>query len=200
MALDRDLIVRTALRLLDDVGLEKLSLRRLAKELDAHATALYWHFASKQELLDAMGRAMVQEAVARGPLPETWQDWLAELARAQRKAVRSHRDGALLLLTARPTADYQVDYLDELVGRLMEAGFTAESAAAAFVTVSNYAVGAAFAEQQGGELGEEALDDLILRSGERPGVAGIVAAAQDLDAVFERGLAWLLAGMRAELG
>lgn len=200
MALDRDLIVRTALRLLDDVGLEKLSLRRLAKELDVHATALYWHFASKQELLDAMGRAMVQEAVAEGPLPATWQEWLAELARAQRKAVRSHRDGALLLLTARPTADHQVDYLDHLVGRLMEAGFTAESAAAAFVVVSNYAVGAAFAEQQGGELGEEALDDLILRSGERPGVAGIVAAAQDLDAVFERGLAWLLAGMRAELG
>ena len=49
MALDRDLIVRTALRLLDDVGLEKLSLRRLAKELDAHPTALYWHFANKQE-------------------------------------------------------------------------------------------------------------------------------------------------------
>ncbi|MFI6604015.1 TetR/AcrR family transcriptional regulator C-terminal domain-containing protein [Nonomuraea sp. NPDC050536] len=200
MTLDRDLIVRTALRLLDDVGLEKLSLRRLAKELDVHATALYWHFASKQELLDAMGRAMVQQVVAEGPLPRTWQEWLAHLARAQRQAVRSHRDGALLMMTARPTAEHQVEYLDQLVGRLLEAGFTAESAAAAFIAVSNFAIGAAFAEQQGRDLGEEALDDLILRSGEHPGVSGIVAAAQDLDATFERGLAWLLAGMRAELG
>ncbi|NUR85911.1 MAG: helix-turn-helix transcriptional regulator, partial [Nonomuraea sp.] len=54
MSLDRELIVRTALRLLDEVGLEKLSLRRLAKELGAHPTALYWHFSGKQELLDAM--------------------------------------------------------------------------------------------------------------------------------------------------
>jgi TetR/AcrR family tetracycline transcriptional repressor len=42
MALECDLVVRTALRLLDEVGLEALSLRRLARELNGNASALHW--------------------------------------------------------------------------------------------------------------------------------------------------------------
>ena len=194
MALDRDLIVRTALRLLDDVGLEKLSLRRLAVELDAHPTALYWHFGSKQELLDAMGRAMIESAAGTSAPGDSWQDWLAHLARTQRRAVRSYRDGALLMMTARPTVDPQVDYLDMLVGRLTSAGFSAQAAGAAFVAVSSYALGAAFAEQQG----KLEPYDVRTPAADRSGVAAIAAAARDPDLAFERGLAWLLAGLAAD--
>lgn len=196
MSLDRELIVRTALALLDEVGLEKLSLRRLAKDLGAHPTALYWHFANKQELLDAMSRQIVDSELEEYP-DDTWQDWLAHLARTQWRAIRAHRDGALLMLAARPTADYQIDYLDALIGRLTAAGLTNTDAARAFIAVSNYAVGAALSEQQGHELGDEALDQLILQGGDHPGVTGIVAAAQDPQATFERGLSWLIAGISA---
>ena len=52
--LDREHVVRVALRLLDEAGLDGLTLRRLAAELDVKAPALYWHFANKQDLLDHM--------------------------------------------------------------------------------------------------------------------------------------------------
>jgi AcrR family transcriptional regulator len=54
MALDRATVVRAALRLLDEVGLHGLSLRKVASELGVQAPALYWHFKNKQELLDEM--------------------------------------------------------------------------------------------------------------------------------------------------
>jgi TetR/AcrR family tetracycline transcriptional repressor len=172
MALDRDLIVRTALRLLDDVGLETLSLRRLAKELDVHAST---------------------EEVGR-PADDTWEAWLAHLARAQRRAVRSHRDGVLLLIAALPTADYQLAYLTGLIDRLVEAGFSAADAGDAFLAISNYALGTAMAEQQRENL--NAGHDLRRRLQAHAALATIARAARDEEATFERGLQWLLAGMR----
>src|SRR5262249_31947220 len=59
--LERDGVVRVALRLLDEWGLDGLSLRRLAAELGVKAPALYWYFESKQELLDEMADAMLEE-------------------------------------------------------------------------------------------------------------------------------------------
>ena len=54
MALDRAQVVTAAIELLDEVGLDGLTLRRLAQELGVQAPALYWHFKDKQELLDQM--------------------------------------------------------------------------------------------------------------------------------------------------
>jgi len=56
--LDPALVVLVALKLLDEVGLDGLTLRRLAAELGVQAPALYWHFANKRELLDHMAQAI----------------------------------------------------------------------------------------------------------------------------------------------
>jgi TetR/AcrR family tetracycline transcriptional repressor len=202
MALDRDLIVRTALRLLDDAGLDTLSLRRLAKELDVHASAMYWHFTNKQELLDEMARAIVLQAIdddIAGPESDTWEAWLAYLARAQHRAVRSHRDGVRLLLAARPTADYQVAYLTELMERLTKAGFTPAQAGDAFAAVGNYALGAAITRQQSEEvasIGEEFRHKIS----DNQTLSAIAEAVGSPDTTFERGLQWLITGMRHTIG
>lgn len=195
MALDRDLIVRTAIRLLDDVGLDALSLRRLAKELDVHPSALYWHFENKQELLDEMARSLVYDVVTaddqRPPQDDTWDAWLAGLAHAQRQAVRSHRDGALLLVAARTDADYQLAYLDVLVSRLVEAGFSAEQAGTAIETITNYTLGTSLIEQR-----SAAASRPDAAQPNHPHLTAILRAAEDHDATFERGLRWLLDGIR----
>src|SRR5882757_97661 len=54
MPLRRSEVIAAALLLLDEVGLDALSTRRLAARLDVHAGALYWHVASKHDLLDAI--------------------------------------------------------------------------------------------------------------------------------------------------
>src|ERR1700688_4158094 len=57
VALKRQGVVRTALRILDEVGLDGLTVRKLASELGVQAPALYWHFKNKQALLDEMATA-----------------------------------------------------------------------------------------------------------------------------------------------
>ena len=200
MALDREQIMRTALRLLEEVGLEPLSLRRLARELDVQPSALYWHFKNKQELLDEMARAIVIEAVTDDdavpdPAGDTWQDLLMHLARAQHRAVRRHRDGATLMLSARPLSDYQLNYLDWVLGRLTEAGFTPAGAAEAFAVIANYALGTAVVEQRSGRATIDG--DFETARAAHPSLSLIADHAGDADAVFERGLRWLLAGMAA---
>ena len=54
VALDRQQVVDEALELLDDEGLDALSLRALAGRLGVQAPTLYWHIGSKAELLDAL--------------------------------------------------------------------------------------------------------------------------------------------------
>src|SRR5215475_5164661 len=98
MALDRARVVKAAIDLLDEVGLDGLTLRRLAKKLGVQAPALYWHFKSKQELLDQMiATIAANEAPIRAQEPgESWDTWLAERARTMHTALDNHRDGALL--------------------------------------------------------------------------------------------------------
>src|SRR5947209_3552131 len=109
MKLERRAVVRAALRLLDEVGLDGLSLRRLAAEVGVRAPALYWYFKNKQELLDEMAEAMLAgQAWPASPAPgQEWSDWLAERARAHRRAMLAHRDGARLHAGTRPTEGHQ---------------------------------------------------------------------------------------------
>ena len=112
--LTRQTIIQSALRLLDQVGLEGLTVRRLAAELGVQSPALYWHLRSKQELLDGMADAIIV-AAGMGPprAGESWRNWLARRARAYRGSLLAHRDFAGV--QDRIDASYQasIEYLDE---------------------------------------------------------------------------------------
>ncbi|WP_156759437.1 TetR family transcriptional regulator [Microbacterium karelineae] len=89
-------IVDTALGLLDEFGLPDLTMRRLAAALDVRPSALYWHVENKQSLLAAIADRIVGEA---GPATG-----VAETARAIRRAILSHRDGAEVVIGTRALA------------------------------------------------------------------------------------------------
>jgi TetR/AcrR family tetracycline transcriptional repressor len=106
--LDRDQVAQTALRLLDDVGLDGLTVRRLAAALGVQGPALYWHFANKQDLLDLMAHAMTQpwlESVPVSGVGRPWDDWLTDVGRSYRTLLLAHRDGARLVAGTRPLPD-----------------------------------------------------------------------------------------------
>src|SRR6516162_1062655 len=63
-ALSRDEIVRTAIAVADAEGAEAVNMRRIARELGSGTMSLYWHVASKDELLDMMIDAIVGDAQA----------------------------------------------------------------------------------------------------------------------------------------
>jgi TetR/AcrR family tetracycline transcriptional repressor len=198
MALDRDRIVQTALRLLDEVGLEALSLRRLASDLDVHASALYWHFRNKQELLDEMARAVAattptEQKTTTGAL--AWDAWLRSTAYAWRQAMLSHRDGALLLTAARPAND-QVAILERLLEALVAAGFSPVDAMRGFFTITNYVLGAVLEQQRGPRDDAEEVHGAV---GLGPTLSAARETVLDRDAMFEHGLRLILDGMRAQL-
>ncbi|MGH3689161.1 MAG: TetR family transcriptional regulator [Microbacterium sp.] len=89
---DRDSVARSALALLDEVGLADLSMRRIAARLDVQPSALYWHFANKQELLAELADRITSS------IPRDSTGVLAT-ARSIRDALFAYRDGAELVLS-----------------------------------------------------------------------------------------------------
>jgi len=168
--LDRETILRAALDLMELVGLDGLSTRRLAAELGVKGPSLYWHFRTMGELRDHMADLLLAEVIP--PPADDWRAWLAEGARAVRRAALSRRDAARLLAGARPTAAGRAARTRANLARLEAAGFGPEQARAAFLSLAHYALGSALAEQNG----ERGVDE----------------------GVFEFGLAALLVGLAAD--
>jgi len=148
VALDRARVVKAAIDLLDEVGLDGLTLRRLAKVLGVQAPALYWHFKSKQELLDQMIATIVAtQAPIRPPeRGESWDAWLADQARVMHTALDSHRDGALLGAMTRPQQRQWAD-IEARVAVLVDAGMTAGQALDAMLAIRNYVSGFTLEQQ-----------------------------------------------------
>ena len=148
MALERRTIVERALVLMDEVGMDGLSTRRLAAELGVKGPSLYWHFKNMQELFDHMGEMLLETALpAPDAFPQDWQAWLADGARGIRRAALSHRDGARLLSVAGPTGASPVLDFPAMTGRLVSEGFRPKEAVATLLGLGRYARGWALYEQ-----------------------------------------------------
>src|SRR5215469_10975749 len=148
-ALTREKVVRAALRLLDKVGLDGLTLRKLATELRVQAPALYWHFKNKQELLDEMATSVLTEAIEE-MLPGQqgdWPDWAVHLGHGIRRMLLRHRDGAKMVSGTYLTNSALYLPIEAALRRLVEAGFTAGDAICAYRTIYYYTVGFTIEEQ-----------------------------------------------------
>ena len=88
--LSPEAIAEAAIRLADAEGLEAVSIRRVAAELDARAMSLYDHFASKRELLATMADEVVGEMLVSQPLPESWREAVTVSARKMYAAYARH--------------------------------------------------------------------------------------------------------------
>jgi TetR/AcrR family tetracycline transcriptional repressor len=183
-SLDRDAIVTTALRLLDEVGIEGLSTRRLAAELGIKSASLYWHFKDKNELLNEMSGVMFGEAL----LPPNvdgddfvWEEWLAEGARRIRRTALSRRDGAQVMARPRPKSPNGRLSFEENVKTLMRSGLADMECRLTMQTLRRYAIGAALQEQsnKGGAA-----------------AVGIVGTGEE---GFEFGLQTIIDGLKARL-
>jgi len=144
-------IVRVGLEVLEEGGLEHLSLRRVAQALGMHAPGLYWYIEDKQELIDLLARAILDEALAgeHGPADgEDWERWLTEVAVRMRRAVLSHRDGARVVAGAYLFRTHAITEMLETAVRVLEAdGFGRDMALHGAITVLRYTMGIALDDQ-----------------------------------------------------
>ena len=137
-------VIRAALDLLNEVGVDGLTTRKLAERLGVQQPALYWHFRNKRALLDALAEAMLAEnhthSVPRAD--DDWRSFLIGNARSFRQALLAYRDGARIHAGTRPGAP-QMETADAQLRFLCEAGFSAGDAVNALMTISYFTVGAA---------------------------------------------------------
>ncbi|WP_436758888.1 TetR/AcrR family transcriptional regulator C-terminal domain-containing protein [Streptosporangium sp. V21-05] len=146
--LTRQMMIDTALRLLGEVGLDGLTVRRLASELGVQSPALYWHLRNKQELLDGMADAIVLAAGMGPPRDgESWQDWLARRARAYRASLLAHRDGARLVANAASLGPATIRMFDEELTAMVGRGFTPVLALRTITALTRYVNGCVLQEQ-----------------------------------------------------
>jgi TetR/AcrR family tetracycline transcriptional repressor len=206
--LDSALVVRVALKLLDEVGLDGLTLRRLAAELGVQAPALYWHFANKRELLDHMAQAIAEECVVELDTPE-WDLALVAYARARRKGLLAHRDGAKVASGNRPVAAV-FPTVEAAIEQLVAAGFTALESMRSMVAIDTYVTGFVTEEQaeerRNSDEGwteeqDRAAYEALAADGRFPLMAAALREGGDPNGpdTFEHGLAMLIDGMRAIL-
>jgi TetR/AcrR family tetracycline transcriptional repressor len=127
MALTRSEVLEGALRVLDDVGLDGLTMRRLAKALRVQPGALYWHFADKRALVDAMAEAMMT-GLLDPPLRGAWDVQLAEIARRVTGALGQHRDGARLATLALGPGPNGLAVSEAMLRIVRDAGFGKDAA------------------------------------------------------------------------
>ncbi len=143
----------TALRLLNDVGLEGLTLRRIAKELNVQAPALYWHFKNKQELLDEMATELYERMAALVPAAGDsfgggdWKEMLTQGSRGMRQTLLAYRDGGKVFGGTRMRFPTSMRPMEIFLTTLRDAGFTAERAARAWFTTYVYTIGYVVEEQ-----------------------------------------------------
>ncbi|GAA3556398.1 tetracycline resistance transcriptional repressor TetR(A) [Nonomuraea rosea] len=196
--LARDTVVRAALELLDEAGLDGLSMRRLAARLGVQNPALYWHFRNKQELLDEMSRELLAPDMGGPHDGERWQDWLARRSHAYRQMLLSHRDGARLVTGSNPGEGVARGFEEELK-ILVGLGFTPAQGLHAISALSHYTLGFVLNEQAQRERGTRGeTRDLDAYADFPLTVAGVRAGGTPTsDEAFVYGLGLIIAGLAA---
>jgi AcrR family transcriptional regulator len=144
--LGREEIVDAAMRVTKRVGLDGLTMRALATELDVTPMAVYHHVQNKSELLQLVADAIVGEVAVPPTADGSCEVRLAALVRELRVQLAEFPGVGPYLLGSdipMPAADRLVESGIEM---LVEAGFAAEEAALAFTTVHNYLLGRLYVE------------------------------------------------------
>jgi AcrR family transcriptional regulator len=113
--LTKDELFETALRLVDEHGLEALTMRRLAEEVGVEAASLYHHVPSKEALIDGVLVRMRSEVRLPDQLPSDWMD-IFEVIFAEYRRVLTAHPNLMLYAGRRVESDPETSGLESLVG------------------------------------------------------------------------------------
>jgi TetR/AcrR family transcriptional regulator, tetracycline repressor protein len=146
----REPVIQAGLKLLNQVGLEKLTLKLIAEELGIRAPTLYWRFKNKQELIDEMATRVLGECTRqyREAAARTWRDWALLSGRGLRATLLRYRDGARMVSGSYLTEASAVDdSMEAVLGCFVAAGYTAGDGVECIMTVYSYTIGFTIEEQ-----------------------------------------------------
>ena len=136
--LTRERLVDAALALINDEGLEGLSMRALADRLEVKAASLYWHVRDRRELLDLLAEGLL-DGVPRARRGGDWRRGVLATGEALRGTVAAHKDAGRILLEA-PGAFERSHTFADLKAHLVGAGLQASEAGDVALMVMTYVI------------------------------------------------------------
>jgi len=138
--LSRERILRAALELADANGIESLSMRKLGQKLGFEAMSLYNHVANKDDVLDGILDLVLAET-APPSSSEDWDTAIRESAVSVHEALTRHSWACPLLMEPGRIRPARLRYMDLLLGRLREAGFSSETTYTAYHVLDGHIFG-----------------------------------------------------------
>ena len=206
-------MLRAALGLADERGLEALTMRSLGQELGVEAMSLYNHVDNKEAVLDGLAEIVVGEILEavqdEGPLsgPDEWKAATRRRILAAREVLLRHRWAPEVLESRTDMPAVVIEYYDGLLGLMREGGFSMDLAHHAMHALGSRAIG--FSQelwQEDDEASPEVVAVMIQQLGAQyPNLAEMLKeVAHDADSTlgwcddqfeFEFGLDLLLDGL-----
>jgi AcrR family transcriptional regulator len=138
--LSRERVLRAAITLADDGGIEALSMRKLAKELGVEAMSLYNHVANKDEILDGIIDLVTSEVEA----PADGTDWKAAIrqnAIATRDVFLRHRWACNLAMSRQGAGSARLQRGDWMLRTLRQAGLSKDLTYHAYHVIESHILG-----------------------------------------------------------
>ncbi|MFI8895079.1 TetR/AcrR family transcriptional regulator [Streptomyces paradoxus] len=201
--LTRERIVQAAVALLDEEGMDRLTMRHLAERLQVGATTLYWHVATKADVIDLAVDAIFGETSLPDQRAENPRDDIVVLVNTWRQAMLRHPWAATLPARQRPLMGPNfLAWMEFLQSGLLRAGLTDKRLNAATWALYNHVMGATATQSslqlsaEEARLGQEYLES---RRDQYPTVAANNYISDvDWDTSFTVGLELLLDGIEAQ--
>jgi TetR/AcrR family tetracycline transcriptional repressor len=140
--------LEAALKIIDNEGLDSLSIRRLADELGVNGASLYHHFANKEDIL--VGAAELALAHVRTPTAtdESWQTWLPRNSLLLRKAMLEHPE-LVPIIIRKGELGMGVHMMESSAARLVDEGVPLGAVVPLLDALETFAIGSAIHETRG---------------------------------------------------
>jgi TetR/AcrR family transcriptional regulator, tetracycline repressor protein len=207
-SLTRERVVREALAVITERGVQALTMRSLATRLAVVPGALYRHVRGKEELYDLVLDEVLAEVDVRTGGAVPWTGQVTELAHRLRAVLKAHPGIAGLLTSRAPLTPHSLALAEAFLAVLHAGGLSQRQAATAYHLIRDYTVGSVLGDQE--PAGEQRLRDPVTRERLReflaalPGdgfprlrAAGESLWTDDRDERFSANLGTLVAGLRA---
>ncbi|MGW7370120.1 TetR/AcrR family transcriptional regulator C-terminal domain-containing protein [Streptomyces sp. NPDC054841] len=212
--LTRDRIVGTALVIIDEAGVDGLSMRRIAARLGVQAMSLYNHVRSKDDILDGVTDFITTEMNMPHRMTGGWEDGIRSIAYAFRQASLRHPRACELVLMRQLSTPTALAPVDTMLAMMLDHGFDEETAVHALRLFISFQVGSLLRAVHGSEALTEnsnnnnnGNDGTAAREAARtayfagsgfPAVAKVapILAVNDHEAEFAFGVELLIAALR----
>jgi AcrR family transcriptional regulator len=147
LPLSRERVLRGAVALADEHGLDALTMRNLGQQLGVEAMSLYNHVANKEAILDGVVEVVVGEVLEavegteRLAGPADWKAVTRQRILTAREVLLRHRWAPAVLESRTNLPAVVIRYYDGLLGLMLQGGFSADLAHHAMHALGSRALG-----------------------------------------------------------